>query len=127
MGGAYGILIRTSDGVSVYHNGSADLVDAELSGARANVILMGLAGRQATRDYVERLLRALDPDVVVPTHHDAFFAPREWGEHLLPNIDLEGFVSEVRRFAPRARIVTPGYSEALAVAASSLRDAALLV
>jgi L-ascorbate metabolism protein UlaG (beta-lactamase superfamily) len=127
MGGAYGIRIRTADGASVYHNGSADLVDAELAGERADVVLIGLAGRQATRDYLARLVRALEPKVIVPTHHDAFFAPLEWGVHLLPNVDLDGFVSEARRFAPRARVVTPGYGEALAVPASSPADAALLV
>jgi len=116
MGGAYGIVVRAPDGTSVYHNGSADLVDAELTGERADVLLIGLAGRQSTPDYVARLVSALEPDVIVPTHHDAFFAPLEWGVHLLPNIDLGGFVSEARRVAPGATIVTPGYGEALAVA-----------
>lgn len=126
MGGAFGILIRGPDGASVYHNGSADLIDAALAGAHADVLLLGLAGRQATRDYVERLVRALAPKVVVPTHHDAFFAPLAWGVHLLPNVDLDGFVAEARRVAPHARVVTPGYDEALAVPASSPVDAALL-
>jgi L-ascorbate metabolism protein UlaG (beta-lactamase superfamily) len=127
MGGAYGICIRAADGASVYHNGSADLVDAELAGERADVLLVGLAGRQSTRDYVERLVRALEPKVIVPTHHDAFFAPLEWGVHLLPNVDLDGFVAEARRLAPRARVVTPGYGEALAVAVAAPEDAGLLV
>ncbi len=126
MGGAYGILVRAADGTAVYHNGSADLIDAELAGERADVLLVGLAGRQATRGYVERLVHALEPKVIVPTHHDAFFAPLEWGVHLLPNVDLDGFVAEAQRLAPRARIVTPDYGEALAVPASAPGDAALL-
>ena len=52
----------------------------------------------------------------MPTHHDAFFAPLERGVHLIPGIDLDGFVDEARRFAPRARIVTPDYDEPLAIA-----------
>ena len=71
-------------------------------------------------------MHALEPKVVVPTHHDAFFAPLDWGVHLLPNIDLDGFVAEARRLAPDARIVTAGYGEALAVSASAPGDAALL-
>jgi L-ascorbate metabolism protein UlaG (beta-lactamase superfamily) len=127
MGGAFGIFIRAADGASVYHNGSADLVDAELLTQRADVLLIGLAGRQSTRDYVARLVRALEPKVIVPTHHDAFFAPLGWGVHLLPNIDLDGFVTEAHRFAPRARVVTPDYGEVLAVPASAPGEAALLV
>jgi L-ascorbate metabolism protein UlaG (beta-lactamase superfamily) len=126
MGGAYGILIRAEDGASVYHNGSADLIDAELAGEHADVLLVGLAGRQSTRDYLKRLVDALAPKVIVPTHHDAFFAPLDWGVHLLPAIDLDGFASEAHVVAPGARIVTPGYGEALAVAASAPGDAALL-
>jgi len=130
MGGAFGILIRAKNGeksgASVYHNGSADLVDAELGGEHADVLLIGLAGRQATPDYVARLAHALTPKVIVPTHHDAFFAPLAWGVHLLPNVDLDGFVSDANRLAPRARIVTPDYGETLAVPASSPGDAALI-
>ena len=126
MGGAFGILIRAKDGTSVYHNGSADLVDAELGGEHADVLLVGLAGRQSTRDYLARLTRALQPKVIVPTHHDAFFAPLDWGVHLLPNIDLDGFVSEAKSLAPNARVVTPNYFESLVVSGASPTDAAFI-
>jgi L-ascorbate metabolism protein UlaG (beta-lactamase superfamily) len=112
MGGAFGILV-SGGGTSVYHNGSADLVDAAIVGTRADVLLIGIAGRRATRDYVARLCGLLRPSVVVPTHHDAFFAPLERGVHLLPGIDLDGFVSEVGRVAPRSQVITPSYQETL--------------
>jgi L-ascorbate metabolism protein UlaG (beta-lactamase superfamily) len=112
MGGAFGILVR-GGGTSVYHNGSADLVDAALEGARADVLLIGIAGRRATPNYVARLCDLLRPSLVVPTHHDAFFAPLEAGVRLLPGIDLEGFVSEVGRAAPRSQVITPGYQETM--------------
>lgn len=114
MGGAFGILIRAS-GVSIYHNGSADLVDAELDGEHADVLLAGLAGRTSTRNYVGRLVHALSPSLVIPTHHDAFFAPLSRGLHLLPRIDLDGFVGEARAEAPDARIIAPGYFDVIAV------------
>lgn len=124
MGGAFGILVKTSEG-SVYHNGSADLVDAELEGERADVLLIGLAGRKSTENYVARLVNALDPKLVVPTHHDAFFAPLERGLHLLPGIDLDGFVSEVQLRAPDATIVTPDYLEKICVPPKDARGAVL--
>ncbi len=112
MGGAFGIVMNAA-GVRVYHNGSADLVDAELEGERADVLLVGLAGRQATRDYLKRLVGALSPDVIVPTHHDAFFAPLEAGFHTIPGMDIDGFVSEARSLAPRARVAFSDYGEVL--------------
>jgi L-ascorbate metabolism protein UlaG (beta-lactamase superfamily) len=130
MGGAFGIHIE-APGVRLYHNGSADLVDAALAGVRADVLLVGLAGRRATRDYLARLCDALAPRLIVPTHHDAFFAPLEGGVRLLPGIDLDGFVADARAHAPAARVITPDYDEAIAVpddaAASALVDGYLSV
>jgi L-ascorbate metabolism protein UlaG (beta-lactamase superfamily) len=124
MGGAYGLLLR-APGVTVYHNGSADLVDAELEGERADVLIAGLAGRGATENSVARLVGALGPRLVVPTHHDAFFAPLERGCRLLPGIDLEGFVSEVYALAPEASVITPDYGEPICVPAEDARGAVL--
>jgi L-ascorbate metabolism protein UlaG (beta-lactamase superfamily) len=111
-GGVFGILLRVA-GTTIYHNGSADLIDANLAGQRAQVLLVGIAGRRATRDYARRLLTLLQPDVVVPTHHDAFFAPLEEGVRLLPGIDLDGFISEARNASATARFVTPLYNETI--------------
>lgn len=124
MGGAFGLLVR-APGVTVYHNGSADLIDAELEGEHADVLLACLAGRKGTQNYVSRLVSALSPKLVVPTHHDAFFAPLERGLHLLPGIDLEGFVSEVFTRVPDAAVITPDYVEPICVPADDARGAVL--
>ncbi len=124
MGGAFGLLVK-APGVSIYHNGSADLIDAELEGERADVLLACLAGRKGTENYVGRLVSALSPKLIVPTHHDAFFAPLERGLHLLPGIDLEGFVSEVFTRAPEATVITPDYEEPICVPAGDARGSVL--
>lgn len=124
MGGAFGVIVRAA-GVTVYHNGSADLVDSEIDGERADVLLVGLAGRQATRDYLARLVNALKPSVVIPTHHDAFFAPLEEGLRLLPGIDLDGFAEEARRLLPLATIVAPDYGEHVLVDSGDTRAAGI--
>lgn len=124
MGGAFGILVKTP-GVTVYHNGSADLVDAELDGERADVLLACLAGRKGTENYLGRLVAALDPQLVVPTHHDAFFAPLDQGVHLLPGIDVEGFVSEVFLRTTATSVITPDYEESICVPANDARGSVL--
>jgi L-ascorbate metabolism protein UlaG (beta-lactamase superfamily) len=130
MGGAFGIFMQAkrddgSNGASLYHNGSADLIDAELDQMHADVLLVGLAGRQATRDYLHRLVSHLTPAVVIPSHHDAFFAPLAEGVRLLPRIDLQGFLAETRSLAPNATRITPEYGEEIVVPASAPRDAKL--
>ena len=111
MGGAFGLLLDCA-GTRIYHNGSADLVDAELEGERADVVLMGLAGRQVTPGYVQRLLDHLKPKTAIPTHHDAFFAPLEDGLRLLPGIDLDGWIDEV---SPHADVIVPDYGQTVRV------------
>lgn len=114
MGGAFGILV-TSAGQSIYHNGSANLVDAELEGLHADVVLAGLAGRRVTRDYLDRLTSLLSPSLVLPTHHDLFFRPLEEGVRLLPGSDVPGFVAETSRLAPKARVLLPLYEDVVHV------------
>ncbi len=114
MGGAFGLLLEAPD-TTVYHNGSADLVDAALAGLHADTLLVGLAGRHATRDYLRRLTDILRPSTVIPTHHDWFFAPLGPRVRPLPGIDLDGFRSEVARLLPRARLRLPEYGEEISV------------
>jgi L-ascorbate metabolism protein UlaG (beta-lactamase superfamily) len=125
MGGTFGILLRAR-GASVYHNGSADLIDAELDRERADVLLVGLAGRKGTRNYVGRITSALSPSLVIPTHHDSFFGPLEDGVRLLPGVDLDGFAAEVRDRAPHATLITPDYFERVVVPAGDARGARIV-
>jgi L-ascorbate metabolism protein UlaG (beta-lactamase superfamily) len=67
-------------GVSLYHQGSADLDDDELRDEPVDVFLAGVAGRSVTPRYWERILPRLDPRVVVPTHYDDFFEPLGGGD-----------------------------------------------
>lgn len=125
MGGAYGLLVR-APGATLYHNGSADLIDAELAGERADVLLLCLAGRSGTPGYLKRITEALRPSLIVPTHHDSFFAPLSEGVRLLPRIDLEGFVAQARQLAPKAGVVTPDYMESLAIPGGDAAGAAFV-
>ncbi len=113
-GGALGVLVRAGD-VTVYHNGSADLVDAALEGKRADVLLCGIAGWRYTEGYLERLVRLLAPRLIVPTHYDAFFWPLEEGVRLLPGLAFDRFLDEAARVAPGARVLAPGPWEQLRI------------
>jgi L-ascorbate metabolism protein UlaG (beta-lactamase superfamily) len=126
MGGAFGVHV-TIGGVSIYHNGSANLIDAQLEGLSADVVLLGLAGRRGTPGYVERVIGLLRPRLVVPTHHDAFFAPLEQGVRLLPGIDLPGFCGQASRSAPQAAIITPTYDDVLVVPIGAPASESVLV
>lgn len=73
-GQVWGIHIRVG-GIDIYHQGSADLDDEELGKLPVDIFLAGVAGRNFTPDYWNRVLPRLDPRFVVPTHYDNFFTP----------------------------------------------------
>lgn len=102
-GAVYGIRIEVA-GLSIYHQGSADLVDAELPDRRVDVFLAGVAGRQVTPRYWERVLPKLDPRYVVPTHYDNFFSPLGKDQDMVRKVDLAGVPDEIHRVARDAQV-----------------------
>lgn len=93
-GQVWGIHIAVA-GITLYHQGSANLVDDELRHRGVDVFLAGVAGRSFTERYWERILPALDPEVVVPTHYDDFFRPLGRPMELVANVKLAELPTEV--------------------------------
>src|SRR3954451_10315274 len=102
-GAVYGIRIDVA-GVSLYHQGSADLNDAELREGPVDVFLAGVAGRSVTPHYWERILPKLDPRIVVPTHYDNFFSPLGRPEDFVRRVNLGEVPDEVGRVAKDAQV-----------------------
>ena len=102
-GAVYGIRIEVA-GISLYHQGSADLDDRELRGDPVDVFLAGVAGRSVTPHYWERILPKLDPRVVVPTHYDNFFTPLGQPQHFVARVKLAEVPREVGQVARDAQV-----------------------
>jgi L-ascorbate metabolism protein UlaG (beta-lactamase superfamily) len=94
-GQVWGIHIR-GPGASIYHQGSADLIDDAIRHKHVDVFLCGIAGRRFTPHYLPRILGKLEPRIVVPTHYDDFFRPLEAPMGFSVNVNLAGFTDEVR-------------------------------
>jgi L-ascorbate metabolism protein UlaG (beta-lactamase superfamily) len=107
-GQVYGIHIAVA-GVTFYHQGSADLLDDRIVHRGVDYFLMGIAGRGFTRDYTSRILTRLEPRVIIPHHFDDFFRPLRTEMGFSLNVNLGGFVEEVRRVSAdfTVRTLTP--------------------
>jgi L-ascorbate metabolism protein UlaG (beta-lactamase superfamily) len=92
-GDVFGIRIEVA-GTSFYHQGSADLRDAERIDP-VDVFLAGITGRQVTPHYWRRILPRLDPRLLVPTHYDDFFAPLDRPLALVRNVALTELPGEI--------------------------------
>jgi L-ascorbate metabolism protein UlaG (beta-lactamase superfamily) len=102
-GTVWGIRIDVA-GVRLYHQGSANLDDAELREGPVDVFLAGVAGRSVTPRYWERILPRLDPGLIVPTHYDDFFAPLGGEEKFVRGVKLADLPDEVSAVSRDARI-----------------------
>jgi L-ascorbate metabolism protein UlaG (beta-lactamase superfamily) len=103
-GAVYGIRIEVA-GTSFYHQGSADLDDAELGSDPVDVFLAGVAGRSFTPDYWQRILPKLDPAMIVPTHYDNFFTPLGQSRDLVRGVRLSDVPDEVGAVSRDAKVV----------------------
>lgn len=102
-GTVWGIQIEVA-GTRLYHQGSADLDDEELRDETVDVFLAGVAGRNVTPRYWERILPRLDPRLIVPTHYDDFFAPLGGEQKLLYHTKLADLPGEVASVSRDARL-----------------------
>jgi L-ascorbate metabolism protein UlaG (beta-lactamase superfamily) len=102
-GAVWGIRIDVA-GISLYHQGSANLDDAELRDGPVDVFLAGVAGRSVTPHYWERILPRLDPRVLVPTHYDNFFSPLGGPQDFVRRVDLAAVPGEVAAAARDTRV-----------------------
>ncbi len=102
-GAVWGIRIEVA-GVTLYHQGSADLDDEEIGDEPVDVFLAGVAGRSVTPRYWERILPRLDPAMIVPTHYDDFFTPLGGEEKFIRGVKLTELPGEIAGVSRDARI-----------------------
>jgi L-ascorbate metabolism protein UlaG (beta-lactamase superfamily) len=102
-GQVWGIRIDVA-GISLYHQGSADLIEAAVPRDGVDVFLAGVAGRSVTPRYWERILPLLDPRVVVPTHYDNFFTPLDRPLDFTARVKLAEVPAEVRAVSADAQV-----------------------
>lgn len=95
-GQVWGISIDVA-GLTLYHQGSADLIDDERLPRGVDVFLCGIAGRAFARGYLRRILTRLEPAVVVPQHWDDFLAPLDGPLGFSLNVNLHRIPDEVAR------------------------------
>jgi L-ascorbate metabolism protein UlaG (beta-lactamase superfamily) len=108
-GGTLAYLIRLA-GHQIILFGSMNYIEAELTGLRPDVALIGaMPERLNIDDYTPRLLRALgNPPLVLPTHWDRFNVPYTVSQ--APAVArLQSFLDEVKAASHNTRVIVPEY------------------
>lgn len=90
---------------TIYHQGSADLVEDQIRHRGVDLFLCGVAGRQFTADYTARILRVLEPERVIVSHHDDFFIPLGEDQGFALGVSVERFPDEVAAFSSHIQVL----------------------
>jgi L-ascorbate metabolism protein UlaG (beta-lactamase superfamily) len=93
-GAIYGLHIEVA-GTTLYHQGSANLIDDEVPADGVDIFLAGIAGRSFTDRYWERILPRLKPKAVVASHFDDFFRPVSAPVGFSTNVNLSALPEEI--------------------------------
>jgi L-ascorbate metabolism protein UlaG (beta-lactamase superfamily) len=102
-GQVWGISIAVA-GIRFFHQGSANLIDEAIRERGVDVFLAGVAGRNFTEDYWQRIIPRLDPKVVVPTHYDNFFRPLGKPMEFVSNVQLSALPEEIGAVSADAKL-----------------------
>ena len=104
-GAVFGVEICVA-GKTLFHLGSAELVDANLDVKNVDLLLMCVAGWTSSRDFPERVARKLAPAATLLSHWDNFFRPIDRPARALPAMQLPRLVERLSRAARDVQIGT---------------------
>ena len=103
-GAVFGVEIRVA-GKTLYHMGSAELVDASVDVGQVDLLLMCVAGWTRSKDLPERVARRVAPGAILLSHWDDFLRPidapdgRRLAARPLPRMELPRLVERLTRAA----------------------------
>jgi L-ascorbate metabolism protein UlaG (beta-lactamase superfamily) len=98
LGGVFGILVMHPAG-TILHHGSAGYIPGMYDSVRADLVLLGIAGRGDTIKYLSEVPLRVKANMVIPVHFDNFFKPIEDGMSFLPaSIHFNEFCETARGY-----------------------------
>jgi L-ascorbate metabolism protein UlaG (beta-lactamase superfamily) len=97
LGGVFSLLITHPFG-TIIHHGSAGFKPGMYDDIRADVLLLGIAGRGDTTQYLENVVLKTKAPLVIPIHTDNFFKPLEDGMSLLPVLKFGEFYDQAEKY-----------------------------
>jgi L-ascorbate metabolism protein UlaG (beta-lactamase superfamily) len=104
-GAVFGVEIRIA-GRTLYHLGSAELLDAHAEVRHVDLLLLCTAGWTTSQNFPERVGHRLSPGAVLLSHWDDFLRPLEKPVRALPAMQLPRFVERIGRSVRGVRIGT---------------------
>ena len=113
-GNTFAVLLEFG-GTRILNIGSANAVEEHLLDTRPAALLLSTARWESTPRYVERVMNATQPAMVIPCHYDTMDEPLEHGVTDRDPAAMDRFVQTMEQVAPAVRVRTLDYFEKLMV------------
>jgi len=97
-GAVFGVEVIVG-GRTIFHMGSAELLDASLGKLAVDLLLLTVAGWTSSDRLPERAVRAFSPRAVLLGHWDDFTSPMEKGARALPAMKMDRLVGRLETAA----------------------------
>jgi L-ascorbate metabolism protein UlaG (beta-lactamase superfamily) len=104
-GAVFGVEIRVA-GRTLYHVGSAELVDANVDVKNVDLLLLCVAGWITSRRLPERIGARIAPGAVLLSHWDDFLRPIDQPARALPAMQMPRLVERLERAVGGVRVGT---------------------
>jgi L-ascorbate metabolism protein UlaG (beta-lactamase superfamily) len=104
-GAVFGVEVRVA-GRTIYHLGSAELVDANVAVEKVDLLLLCVAGWTASRDLPERIGRRIAPGAVLLSHWDDFLRPIDAPVRALPAMQMARLVERLGKAVDGVKVGT---------------------
>jgi L-ascorbate metabolism protein UlaG (beta-lactamase superfamily) len=104
-GAVFGVEIRVA-GRTIYHLGSAELIDDRVPVKNVDLLLLCVAGWTASSGLPERVAHRLAPAAILLSHWDDFLRPLDQPLRALPAMRLPQLVERLGFAAPSVRMGT---------------------
>lgn len=82
--------------LKIVHIDTADFIEEELAGIKADIVCLCAIGRRYRPNYVADVVRLLQPTYVIPCHWDTMMTPIDQTPDLIPTVNLPQFFQEIR-------------------------------
>jgi L-ascorbate metabolism protein UlaG (beta-lactamase superfamily) len=101
------LMFVTAGGKTIFHQGTANLIDNLLPIREVESAWVCASGYQKTPDFLRRLLARVTPKTFIPFHFDDFSLPLSENTRYIPGSDPFIFGEKVKQVAPEVQIRVP--------------------
>lgn len=111
-GKTFTLLVRHPKG-SFLHNGSAGFIPGYLKGYSADIVMLGIGGRDDSASLIENVVKPAGAKILIPIHFDDFFSLLENEFSFLINVDYDEFKETALKYKADFEVKTMPVGESV--------------